>query len=99
MCDYMCIGVKGKKETILKYLKEVTELVQFTDDHGALDHTLANVIPVATALKSQTLNCQKSEISSFSATDKFAPAQKNERQLKFVKLKTPGRKKSKSLLK
>jgi len=38
-------------------------------------------------------------VSSFSTTDKFAPAPKSERQLKFVKLKTPGRKKSKSLLK
>jgi len=62
MCDYMCVGVKGNKETILKYLKEITELVQFVDDHGALDHTLASVIPVATVLKSQALNCQKSEI-------------------------------------
>ena len=53
MCIRRC---KRKERDYLKYLKEVTEIVQFTDDHGALDLTLANVIPVATALKSQALN-------------------------------------------
>ena len=83
----------------MKYLKEVTNLVQSTDDHGALDHTLANVMPVVTTLRSQVSNCQQPEMFSFTITNKFAPAQKNEKQLKFVKVKTPGRKKSGSVLK
>jgi len=90
VCQLYCLLItfEGKKETILKYLKEVTNLVQSTGDHGALDHTLANVMPVVITLRSQISNCQQSEISSFTITTKFA----NEKQLKFIKVKTPGRK-------
>jgi len=45
------LGLKGKRETIVSYLKEVTNMVQSTEDHDALDHTLAYVIPIATFLR------------------------------------------------
>lgn len=93
------IGLKGKRETIVSYLKEVTNLVQSTEDHGALDHTLAKVIPIATSLRNNTSSDLEVSTCSFTVENKFAPAQKNEKQLKFTKRKTPGRKKSQFVLK
>jgi len=87
------IGLKGKRETIVPYPKEVTNLVQSTEDHGALDHTLANGIPIATSLRNNTSSDLEVSTCSFTVENKFAPSQKNEKQLKFTKRKTPGRKK------
>ena len=62
----------------MSYLKEVTNLVQSTEDRGALDHALVNVIPIVTSLRSHT-NSNPSDLelstSSFTVTNKFAPAQ------------------------
>ena len=49
------LGLKGKRETIVSYLKEVTNLVKSTEDRGTLDHALANVIPIVTSLKQQPI--------------------------------------------
>ena len=67
------------------------------DDAGLLDHTAARLLPIVTSLRAHlTQLSSENEISEdFDATEQFAPSQKNEVQLKFRKLKTPGRKKTK----
>ena len=79
-------------------MQEVNTLLESVDDHGTLDHTLASIIPVVTTLRS-SFQSKESTVKSFLLKTKFAPAQKNETQLRFEKLKMPGKKPSKSLLK
>ena len=72
--------------------------IESTDDHSILDHALANIMPVATMLRS-SVQSKQSAVKSFPVTTRFAPAQKNETQLRFDKLKAPGKKPSKRMLK
>ena len=66
-------------------------LIESTDDHSIPDHALANIVPVATMLHS-SVQSKESAVKSFQVTTRFAPAQKNETQLRFDKLKAPGKK-------
>jgi len=91
LCFVPYCRVERKEGDNCVIFEEITNLVQSTEDHGVLDHALANVIP---SLRSLTDSKPSHlEPSSFTVPNKFAPAQKNEKQLKFTKLKTPGRKK------
>ena len=79
-------------------MQEINTLIESTDDHGILDHALANIMPVTTTLRS-SVQSKESAVKSFQVTTRFAPAQKNETQLRFDKLKAPGKKPSKQMLK
>ena len=86
----------GKKHTISGYLGKSVETIH---DEGILDHTLGRLQPIVTSLHTHLAqssdNEEYTDIQDFDVTGKFAPAQKNEFQLKFCKLKMPGRKKAK----
>ena len=73
-------------------------LIESTDDHSILDHSLANTMPVAAMLRS-SVQLKESAVKSFQVTTRFALTQKNETQLRFDKLKAPGKKPSKWMLK
>ena len=94
----ICAGLKGTKDTIKDYLLEINTLLESIDDQGILDHTLANIMPVMTTMRS-SVQSKESTAKSFRVTTRFAPAQKNETQLRFEKLKMPGKKPSKQVLK
>ena len=49
--------------------------IESTDDHSILDHALANIMPVATTLRS-SVQSKQSAVKSFPVTTRFAPAQK-----------------------
>lgn len=72
-------------------------------DNGVLDHVLAKLLPVVTTLrvhsKSATDEPEEVQPADFPVTDKFAPAQKNETQLRFHKVKSTGKKTTKFPLK
>ena len=91
-------GMKAKKDTIKEYLLEINTVLESVDDHGILDHTLASIMPIMTTLRSSVQQKQLA-VKNFEITTRFAPAQKNETQLRFEKLKTPGKKPSKAVLK
>ena len=79
-------------------MQEINTLIESTDDYGILNHALANIMPVTTKLCS-SVQSKESAVKSFQVTTRFAPAQKNETQLRFDKLKAPGKKPSKQMLK
>lgn len=94
-----CTVTKGKKHTITTYLDEIDNSVKNIDDEGVLDHTIAKLLPIVTSLRAHLTQSIDDEddvdIQDFEVTEKFAPAQKNEVQLSFRKVNTPGRKKTK----
>ena len=89
--------MKGKKCTISTYLDEIGDSIEKINDEGILDHTIAKLLPVVTSLRTHLTQPSDDEdnFKDFDATEKFAPAQKNEVQLRFRKVNTPGRKKTK----
>ena len=71
-------------------------------DEGVLDHVMAKllpvVLPVVTSLRAQSAqpaNEQHTTPASFIRTEAFTPAEKNETQWRFHKVKTAGRIKTK----
>ena len=95
---YVHAGMKAKKDTIKEYLLEINAVLESVDDHRILDNTLASIMPIMTTLRSSVQQKQLA-VKNFEITTQFAPAQKNETQLRFEKLKTPGKKSSKTVLK
>ena len=69
------------------------------DDTGILDHTIAKLLPIVTSLRAHlvkpTDNEADFEIQNFEIKETFPPAQKNQIQLQFSKVKSAGRKKTK----
>ena len=70
------------------------------DEAGILDHAIARLLPIVTSLRASIAGSRDNEddlvdIPNFDTKELFAPSQKNERQLSFHKVKTPGRKKTK----
>ena len=97
-----CTVTKGKKHTITIYLNEIGNSVENIDDEGILDHTIAKLLPIITSLRAHLTQSIDDEddvddvdIQDFEVTEKFTPSQKNEVQLSFRKVNTPGRKKTK----
>ena len=90
--------MKAKKDTIKEYLLKMNTVLESVDDHGILDHILASIMPIMTTLRSSVQQKQLA-VKNFEITTRFAPAQKNETQLRFEKLKKPGKKPSKAVLK
>ena len=71
-------------------------------DSGVLDHVLAKLLPVVTTLRVHSKSATdepESQPADFPVTDKFAPAQKNETQLRFHKVKSTEKKTTKFPLK
>ena len=84
------IALQGKRSAIKAYLQEIQESVEAVADGGILDHMLARLLPVVVALRAHqppSLEGSAEKPASFDVTSKFAPAQKNEKQLMFKKMK------------
>ena len=67
-------------------------------DEGVLDHVMAKLLPVVTSLRAQSAQPadeQHTTPASFIRTEAFTPAEKNETQWRFHKVKTAGRIKTK----
>ena len=83
-----------KKGTIKAYLQEITVALDSTSYEGVLDHVLAKIIPVVTSLRahSQKTKDQSSiHPTPFVTKESFTPAENNGTQLRFYKVKTAGR--------
>ena len=69
-------------------------------DGGTLDHLIAKLLPVVTTVRTHlesSLTQQGHIPENFDVTDKFAPTQKNETQLRFEKVKSKSKKTKVSL--
>lgn len=89
------LALQGRRSAIKTYLQEIEASVEETADEGVLDHTLAKLLPVVTTLRTHLdpLPEQPAQIpEDFDVTDKFAPAQKNETQLRFEKVQSKAKK-------
>ena len=94
------IALHGKRLTIRSYIDEIDKSVEEIDEAGILDHVIARLFPILTSLRASIAGFRDNEddsvdIQNFEIKELFAPSQKNERQLSFHKVKTPGRKKTK----
>jgi hypothetical protein len=90
--------LQGKRSTIRTYLEEIQMSLGNIRDEGALDHVLAKLLPVVTSLRTQVAQPadeQSTLPASFIKTEAFTPAEKNETQWRFHKVKTAGRIKTK----
>lgn len=79
-------------------MDEIEESVEIIDDTGILDHTIAKLLPIVTSLRAHLVQPtvdDEADFKSFETKEKFAPAQKNQIQLQFNKVKSAGRKKTK----
>lgn len=87
--------VEGKRSTINEVLDEIEESVDMIDDTGILDHTIAKLLPIVTSLRAHLIRDQPTDDNKaeFEIKEKFPPAQKNQIQLQFNKVKSAGRKK------
>ena len=76
------------------YLEEIEKSVETINDIGILDHTIAKLLPIATSLRAHLVQPTDNE-AGFEIKETFPPAQKNQIQLQFSKVKSAGRKKTK----
>ena len=94
-----CIATKdtaGRKKAILLYLDKIRSRIQEIDDQYILDRILSLMMQADTSSRVLESN---SDTKEFEKKDTFAPAQKNEIQLRFKKTcGNPGRKKRHILL-
>ena len=82
------------------YIDEISKSVEKIDEADILDHAIAKLLPIVTSLRNSMAGSRDNEddsvdVQNFDITEVFAPSQKNEKQLSFHKVKTPGRRKSK----
>lgn len=63
--------------------------MNLVSDAGLLDHVHAQLLPILTSLEAH-LQDEHEQTVDFVVTETFAPAQKNERQLDFCKIKHSG---------
>ena len=85
------LALQGRRSAIKTYLQEIEASVEETADEGVLDHTLAKLLPVVTTLcihLDPPLEEPDQIPKDLDVTDKFAPTQKNEKQLGFEKVKS-----------
>ena len=84
--------IAGKKKAIQLYLDRIKNGVEEMHDQHMLDHILALLMQADASCK--VLENRRANIKEFEKKDIFAPAQKNETQLRFKKTcENPGRKK------
>ena len=82
------------------YIDEISKSVEKINEADILDHAIAKLLPIVTSLRNNMAGSRDNEddsvdVQTFDITEVFAPSQKNEKQLSFHKVKTPGRRKSK----
>ena len=82
-------------EAARKHLSDITNILDKVNDSGALDRTISLLSQATSVLKASAEIKQPSVPVSFKTTTHFAPAQKNEIQLRFRRTaRKPGRKKT-----
>ena len=82
--------------TIRSYIDEIDKSVEEIYEAGILDHVINRLLPVVTSLRASIAGSRDNEydsvdIQNFDIEELFALSQKNERQLRFHKVKSPGR--------
>ena len=83
---YFYAVLQGKRAAIRTYFQEIMESIDSITDGDILDHIIAKLLPVITTIRARLdLQTQQpvQKPANFDLTFKFAPAQKNETQLRF----------------
>ena len=101
MFRFVCQLCKGEEMPYVHtYNKSRSQWKKLLMHGSILDHTLAKLLPVVKILCTHLDSLPKQEDQipeNFVVTEKFAPAQKNEKQLRFNKVKSKT-KKTKAIL-
>ena len=84
--------LQGKRSLITRSLSDIAAYASLVKDAGVLDHVQAKLLPVVASLQAHLEeaqgHCEEQKLD-FVVTEKFAPTQKNEKQLTFHKVNTP----------
>ena len=91
---YTTIVQDGKRKTIKGYLDELKTMVETVKDDGVLDHMSAKLLPIVMSVRANSETVLDEPTEDFDVIDRFAPAQKNETQLRFHKVESAGRRKT-----
>ena len=76
------LDLTGRKRAVEGYLHDIRRHTEATDDPNVLDKVLSLIMQASAALNVVTAESEK-EMKPFEIKERFAPAQKNEVQLRF----------------
>ena len=83
MCLYIwLLELCAQKKSIVQYLEEIWEAIQPVEESGVLEHVQSLLMQANTALKVASTT-EAAYSKPFTKVEAFAPAQKNETQLRF----------------
>ena len=88
---YFHAVLQGKRPTIGTYFQEIMESIDSITDSDILDHIITKLLLVVTTVRAHLeLQTQQpvQKPGNFDLAFKFAPAQKNETQMRFEKVKS-----------
>ena len=85
---YFHAVLQGKRATIGTYFQEIMESIDSITESDILDHIITKLLVVATVRAHLELQTQQpvQKPGNFDLAFKFAPAQKNETQMRFEKV-------------
>lgn len=97
--DIIITALDGKKKAIDLEIQSIIASLGTVEDHHVLDHALATLSQLSRSLQPHVRKWNEEECSDFVVKDHFAPSQKNEKQLVFVRTTaSAGRKKKNNSL-
>ena len=76
-------AIEGRVHLLHKHLSDITNILDKVSDSCALDHTISLLSQASSTLKATVETKQPSVPVPFKTTTHFAPAQRNEIQLRF----------------
>ena len=83
MCLFIwLLELCAQKKSIVQYLEEIREAIQPVEESGVLEHVQSLLMQANTALKVAS-KTEAAYSKPFTKVEPFAPAQKNETQLRF----------------
>jgi hypothetical protein len=94
-CNIFFAVLQGKRAVIRTYFQEIVESIDSIADGNILDHIIAKLLPVITTTRAHLdpqIQQPLQKPADFDLAFKFAPAQKNETQLRFEKVKSKSNK-------
>ena len=89
---YFHAVLQGKRATIGTYFQEILESIDSIIDSDIPDHTITKLLPVVTTVRAHLELQTVQKPGNFDLAFKFAPARKNETQMRFEKVKSKSNK-------
>ena len=79
------VAIETRRKAIQKEIEMIAQATETLDDTHILEHAQTVLSQLSATLKTHLTPCEEVPKINFTNTEKFAPAQKNEKQLRFFK--------------